>query len=62
MINSTLERQTKSIDERLCRLIEERDEKNLMPLMIILLRLLALLVLLKPRRLIEGEAPSSSVI
>jgi hypothetical protein len=29
MINSTLERQAKSTDELLCRLIEERDEKKL---------------------------------
>jgi hypothetical protein len=29
MINSTLERQAKSIVELMCRLIEERDRKNL---------------------------------
>jgi hypothetical protein len=29
MINSALERQAKSIDELLCRLVEERDEKKL---------------------------------
>jgi uncharacterized Rmd1/YagE family protein len=49
MINSALERQAKSIDELLRRLIEERDEKNMMLLkLILLLLLLALLVLLKP--------------
>jgi hypothetical protein len=45
MINSVLERQAKSTDKLLCRLIEEQDEKNLM---LILLLLLALLVLFKP--------------
>jgi hypothetical protein len=49
MINSALERQTKNTDELLCRLIEERNGKNLMLLvLILLLLLLALLVLLKP--------------
>jgi hypothetical protein len=46
MIDSTLERQAKSIDELLRRLIEERYGKNLMLLVLILL-LLVLLVLLK---------------
>jgi hypothetical protein len=46
MINSALERQAKSTDELFRRLIEERDEQNLMLLWLILL-LLALLVLLK---------------
>jgi hypothetical protein len=48
MINSALERQAKSTDEVLHRLIEEWDGKNLMQLVVILLLLLALLVLLKP--------------
>jgi type II secretory pathway component PulM len=48
MIDSVLERQAKSTDELLCRLIEERDGKNLMLLKLILLLLLALLVLVKP--------------
>jgi hypothetical protein len=48
MINSTLVRQAKSIDELLRRLIEEQDGKNLMLLKLILLLLLVLLVLLKP--------------
>jgi cell division protein FtsX len=50
MINSTLERQAKSIDELLRRLIEERMGKNIVMLMIILLLLLPLvmLILLKP--------------
>jgi hypothetical protein len=48
MINSTLERQAKSTNELVCRLIEEWDEENLMQLVLILLLLLALLVLLKP--------------
>jgi hypothetical protein len=47
MINSMLERQAKSTDELLRRLIEEQDGKNLITLMLILL-LLALLILLKP--------------
>jgi hypothetical protein len=47
MINSTLERQAKSTDKLLRRLIEEQDRKNLMLLVLILLPL-ALLVLLKP--------------
>jgi hypothetical protein len=47
MINSALERQVKSTDELLRRLIEEQDGKNHMFLAIILLLLLALLVLLK---------------
>jgi hypothetical protein len=48
MINSAIERQVKSTDELLHRLIEERDGKNLMLLVLILLLLLALLVSLKP--------------
>jgi hypothetical protein len=48
MINSTLERQAKSTDELLRRLIEEQDGKNMMILMLILLLLLALLILLRP--------------
>jgi hypothetical protein len=48
MIDSALERQAKSTDELLCRLIEERDKKNLMLLVLIFLLLLALLVFLKP--------------
>jgi hypothetical protein len=48
MINSMLERQANSTDELLRRLIEERDgKKTLMLLVLILLLLLALLVLLK---------------
>jgi hypothetical protein len=47
MINSALERQAKSTDEMLCRLIEERDGKNRMLLVLILL-LLVQLVSLKP--------------
>jgi hypothetical protein len=47
MINFALERQTKSTDELLRRLIEERDGNNLIILVLILLLLLALLVLLK---------------
>jgi hypothetical protein len=47
MINSVLERQAKSTDELLRRLIEERDGKNLVLLVLILL-FPALLVLLKP--------------
>jgi hypothetical protein len=47
MINSMLERQAKSTDELLRRLIEEQDGKNLITLILILL-LLALLILLKP--------------
>jgi hypothetical protein len=47
MINSVLERQAKSTSELLCRLIEERNEKNLMLLVLILFLLLALLVLFK---------------
>jgi hypothetical protein len=46
MINSALERQAKSIDELLHRLIEERNGKNLMLLMLIILLPLALLFLL----------------
>jgi hypothetical protein len=46
MINTALERQAKSTNELLRRLIEERDGKNLLLLVLILL-LLALLVLLK---------------
>jgi hypothetical protein len=47
MINTALERQAKSTDELLRRLIEERDRKNFMLLVFILLLLFALLVLLK---------------
>jgi hypothetical protein len=47
MINSLLERQAKSTDELLRRLIEERDGKNLTLLALILLLLLVLLVSLK---------------
>jgi hypothetical protein len=47
MINSVLERQAKSTDELLRRLIEERDRKNLILLVLIILLLLVLLVLLK---------------
>jgi hypothetical protein len=47
MINSALERQVKSTDALLCRLIEERDEKNWMLLVVILRLILALLVSLK---------------
>jgi hypothetical protein len=48
MINSVLERQAKRTDELLCRLIEERDGKRLMLLvLILLLLLLALLASLK---------------
>jgi hypothetical protein len=46
MIHTALERQAKSTNELLRRLIEERDGKNLLLLVLILL-LLALLVLLK---------------
>jgi hypothetical protein len=46
IINSALERQAKSTDKLLRRLIEERDGKNIIILVLILL-LLALLVLLK---------------
>jgi hypothetical protein len=48
MINSALERQARSSDELMSRLIEERDGKNSLILMSILLLLLALLILLKP--------------
>jgi hypothetical protein len=48
MIDFVLERQAKSTDELLHRLIEERDGKNLMLLKLILLLLLSLLLLLKP--------------
>jgi hypothetical protein len=48
MINSTLERQAKSTDELLHRLVEERDRKNIVMLMLILLLPIALLILLKP--------------
>jgi hypothetical protein len=48
MINSALERQAKSTDELLRRLIKEHDGKNQMLLVLILLLLLALLVSLKP--------------
>jgi hypothetical protein len=46
MINSMLERQAKSTDQLLRRLIEEQDGKNIVMLMLILLPL-ALLILLK---------------
>jgi hypothetical protein len=46
MINYALERQVKSTDELLRRLIEKRDEKNILMLMLILLPLV-LLILLK---------------
>jgi hypothetical protein len=48
MINSVLERQAKSTDKLLRRLIKEWDGKKLMLLVLILLLLFALLVLLKP--------------
>jgi hypothetical protein len=48
LINSTLKRQAKSTDELLRRLIEERDKKNIVMLMLILLLPLALLILLNP--------------
>jgi hypothetical protein len=48
MINSALEMQVKNTDELLRRLIEERDEKNIVMLMLILLLPLTLLILLKP--------------
>jgi hypothetical protein len=48
MIDSTLERQAKRINELLHRLIEEQDGKTLMQLKLILLLLLVLAVLLKP--------------
>jgi hypothetical protein len=48
LINSTFEKQAKSSDELTCRLIEERDGKNLQILMCILLLLVLLLILLKP--------------
>jgi hypothetical protein len=44
MDNSALERQAKSTDELLHRLVEEWDGKNLTPLALILLLLLVLLV------------------
>jgi hypothetical protein len=47
VINSALERQAKSTDELLRRLIEKRDGKNLMLLVLILLLILKLLVLFK---------------
>jgi uncharacterized protein YqhQ len=47
MIDSTLERQANSTDELLRRLIEERDGKNLMLLVLILPLIIVLLVLLK---------------
>jgi type II secretory pathway component PulM len=50
MINFVLERQAKSNDELMHRLIEERDRKNLLILMLIILLLLALLIFLKPIR------------
>jgi hypothetical protein len=48
MIDSVLERQARSTDKLLHRLIEELDGKNLMLSKLILLILLELLVLLKP--------------
>jgi hypothetical protein len=48
IINFVLERQAKSTDKLLRRLIEERDEKKLILLVLILLLLLALLIPLKP--------------
>jgi hypothetical protein len=49
MINSVLERQEKSTDELLPRLIEDQDGKNMIILvLILLLLLLALLLSLKP--------------
>jgi hypothetical protein len=48
MINSILERQAKNTNGLLHRLIEERDRKNLILLVIILLILPALLISLKP--------------
>jgi hypothetical protein len=50
MINSALERQAKSTDELMHRLIEERDGKNLLVLVLILLLLLVLLISHKPIR------------
>jgi hypothetical protein len=48
MINFVLERQEKSINELMRRLIEEQDRKNLLILMsILLLLLLTLLIFLK---------------
>jgi hypothetical protein len=48
MINYALERQVKSTNELVRRLIEERDGKNIVMLMLILLLPLVLLILLKP--------------
>jgi hypothetical protein len=48
MINFALEMQAKSTDELLRSLIEERDGKNIVMLMLIILLPLALLILLKP--------------
>jgi hypothetical protein len=48
MINSALERQAKSTDESMRRLIEEWGGKNLILLLLIFLLLLALLISLKP--------------
>jgi hypothetical protein len=67
MINSALERQAKSTNELLHRLVEEQVRKNLILLVLVLL-LLVLLVLVKPihiqvvkyfhsRTTIEGLAP-----
>jgi hypothetical protein len=47
MINSALERQAKSNDELIHRLIEERNRKNLQILMCIHLLVVVLLILLK---------------
>jgi hypothetical protein len=48
IINSVLERQAKSTDELLRRLIEEQNKKNFILLVQILLLLLALLISRKP--------------
>jgi hypothetical protein len=48
MINSALEKQAKSTDELLRRLIEKWEGKNLILLALIIHLLLVLLVLLKP--------------
>jgi hypothetical protein len=63
MINSTLERQTKSIDERLSRLIEERDGKKLDATNDNPSSSTCVVSFTQTRRrLTEGEAPSSSVV
>jgi hypothetical protein len=48
MTNTALERQAKSTDDLLCRLIVERDGKNIVMLMLILLLPLLPIILLKP--------------